>query len=59
MMTVGSIVEHWTHGRGIIIEVEPSFIKVYWDKPIYWPEGEARHAVWTNSEDVTVISEVK
>ena len=60
-MTVGSIVEHWAHGRGIILEIESDtkFIKVHWDQPVYWPDDESNHVVWSCPEDITVISEVK
>ena len=71
-MTVGSIVEHWAHGRGIVIAVETrrygvQGIKVHWNEPVEWvshdpedpSEPELVNSYWTDPDDLIVISEAK
>ena len=66
-MTVGSIVEHWAHGLGIILAIDtvagmPAFVKVHWNEPVeFEDDGEdvVQHEYWTNHDEVTVISEAR
>ena len=65
-MTVGTLVNHWAHGRGIVIDTERLkhnagiTVKVHWAQPLAPTPGfPPTQDVWTDPEDLEIVSEVK
>jgi hypothetical protein len=69
IFAIGSLVEHPTNGRGIIIDAEDHredgmLWRIRWDEPVVWRERlgeppEAYQTWWTDDEDLDLISETK
>ena len=65
-MTIGSIVEHWAYGRGVILAIEKAdpigFVQVHWNEPVEWEDDGVDvvdHVYWTDADEVIMISEAK
>ncbi len=70
IFAIGSLVEHPTNGRGIIIDAEDHredgmLWRIRWDAGVVWGEGvngdppETYQGWWTDDEDLNLISEAK
>ena len=68
-MTVGTLVNHWAHGRGIVIGVDVlrgttgktvrPIVKVHWEQPVEWDGVASGNVMWTDPEELDTISEAK
>ncbi len=69
IFNIGSLVEHPTNGRGIIIDAEDHredgmLWRIRWDEPVVWMERpgeppETYQVWWTDDEDLSLALEVK
>ena len=69
IFAIGSLVEHPTNGRGIIIgsadmREDGMLWRIRWDAPVVWrvrpgEPPETYQTWWTDDEDLALVSEVK